>query len=444
MRRLIAILAAAILSLGLGGAAPASADPVPGDQPLPGYTINNPPLTPATVGGLPARVLQGVHEHAAYDIEVPPSWNGDLAMYAHGFAGQGKVLTVGPPPFGLRQRLLDQGYAWAASSNYANGYDVRAGVLSTHDLALLFHRLVRRPHRTFAIGASMGGHVVGRSIEQFPGFYAGALPFCGVLGDHTLFDYFLDYNLVAQGLAGLDAFPLPPDYLTKDVPLIQKSLGIDTLRPGGPDTANDRGRQFRAITIDRSGGDRPGAESAFAVWKDYLFSLAAPPPGPSLPENPGQVATNVITRYQPNTPVNINREVERVPPENLRARFTPRLNEVPQIFGVPTVPVLSVHGMGDLFVPLSMEQAYRSETGHWGRSRLVVQRAIRTTGHCEFSAVEAASAWDDLVAWVKHGVHPAGDDVLRPGAATFGCRFSDPAAYAAGTGSRRLYSACPA
>jgi hypothetical protein len=32
--------------------APAGADPIPGDQPLPGYTINNPPLTPALVGGV--------------------------------------------------------------------------------------------------------------------------------------------------------------------------------------------------------------------------------------------------------------------------------------------------------------------------------------------------------------------------------------------------------
>ena len=49
----------------------------------------------------------------------------------------------------------------------------------------------------------MGGYVIGRSLEQYPGFYAGALPMCGVLGDQTLFDFFLDYNLVAQDLAGV-------------------------------------------------------------------------------------------------------------------------------------------------------------------------------------------------------------------------------------------------
>src|SRR5438034_1114043 len=130
IRRLVTFATSAVIALGLSGPAHAAAGP-PEDQPLPGYTISNPPLAPVPVHGRPSTVLQGVRGHAAYDIEVPPAWNGRLVLYAHGYAGQGTVLTVSPPPFGLRQHLLDQGYAWAASSYYDNGYDVRAGVLST-------------------------------------------------------------------------------------------------------------------------------------------------------------------------------------------------------------------------------------------------------------------------------------------------------------------------
>ena len=50
----------------------------------------------------------------------------------------------------------------------------------------------RRPARTYVAGVSMGGHVIGRSLEQYPRFYDGALPMCGVLGDQELFDYFLE------------------------------------------------------------------------------------------------------------------------------------------------------------------------------------------------------------------------------------------------------------
>ncbi len=99
---------------------------------------------------------------------------------------------------------------------------------------------------------------------------------CGVLGDQTLMDYFVDYNLVAQATAGVSAYPIPLDYLTAVVPGIQAKLGLIGPTPTGPDTTNDLGKQLRAITIERSGGPRPGAEAAFAQWKDFLFSNATP------------------------------------------------------------------------------------------------------------------------------------------------------------------------
>src|SRR5262245_45696004 len=297
--RYLAVSVVTVLVVSVAAPVPAGADSLPGDQPLPGYTINNPPLAPVLIGGVPSTVMQGVHEHAAYDIEVPPTWNGELVMWAHGFRGQGTVLTVDPPGFGMRLKLLNQGYAWAASSYYDNGYDIRAGVLSTHDLAELFDSSVDHPHRTYIVGVSMGGHIIGRSLEQFPGFYAGALPMCGVLGDHDLFDFFVDYNVVAQDLAGVPAWPVPADYLTNAVPRIEVALGIATLTPTGPDTTNDLGKQLRAITINRSGGPRPGSNAAFAFWKDFLFGIATGAAGPTPAQDPGQVATNLMTRYSP-------------------------------------------------------------------------------------------------------------------------------------------------
>ncbi len=49
-------------------------------------------------------------------------------MWAHGYRGTGKVLTVDTPGYGLRQKLLQQGYAWAASSYATNDYNVATGV----------------------------------------------------------------------------------------------------------------------------------------------------------------------------------------------------------------------------------------------------------------------------------------------------------------------------
>ncbi|MET7709518.1 hypothetical protein [Micromonospora sp. NPDC005413] len=447
LRRLLAATATLTLAVGLVGAAPASAtgrDPG-GGQPLPGYTIENPPLAPLVVGGKPTTVRQGVHRHAGYIIEVPARWNGDLVLWAHGYRGQGTVLSPEAPGFGLRQRLLEQGYAWASSSYDRNGFDIRSGVLGTKDLADHFGRTVRRPHHTYLAGVSMGGYVIGRSLEQYPGYYDGALPMCGVLGDQTLLDFYLDYNLVAQTLSGVPAYPTPADYLTNAVPRIQVALGLAGLTPTGPDTTTDRGKQLRAITVNRSGGPRPGADAAFAVWKDFLFSISVTSGGVTPGQRPGQLSTNLFTRYTPNSPVNVNATVQRVAPENVVQRLLPTLTEVPRIAGRPTAPVLSLHGLGDLFVPFSMEQAYATDVARHGRSKLVVQRAIRATQHCEFTPTEAGAAWDDLMSWIRTGKRPAGDTVTDPAVVArpdYGCRFSDRAAYAAGVGTRRLYAAC--
>jgi pimeloyl-ACP methyl ester carboxylesterase len=457
MRRFWAFVGFVALVTG-GSALPAVAHGpghVRDDQPLTGYTIDNPPLDPLTVaGGGTTTVLQGVFHHAAYDIEIPPDWNGDLVMYAHGYRGQGTVLTVDPPPFGLRQKVIDEGYAWAASSYYDNGYDVRAGVLSTHDLAQFaliklrwqagksFDRHHRR-HQVFLVGVSMGGHVTGRSVEEFPKFYDGALPMCGVVGDNELFDFFFDENLVAQDLAGVNAYPPPADYLTANVPTIQEKLGLTTLKPGGPDTTTALGKQFRSIVINRSGGPRPGAVQAFAVWKDFMFTLWTPDGPGTLAQHPGRVGTNVDTVYDPNTPVDVNATVTRVAPTDPKSRASKRLTQSPQILGKPRVPVLSVHGLGDLFVPFSMEQIYARDVAAHHRSDLLVQRAIRSAGHCEFNANEAGKAFDDLVAWVATGQRPAGDNVTDPAAVAdpnFGCAFTD---HADKTGSRLLFPPCP-
>lgn len=406
------------------------------------YTIFNPPLAPVSVEGGLSTVFQGELRGSGYIVEVPREWNGELVMWAHGYRGEGTVLTVDPPGYGLRRHLLDLGYAWAASSYDANGYDIEAGVRSTRELAIKFRRLVDRPDRIYLGGVSMGGHITARSIEQYPLFYDGALPLCGVVGDVELFDYFIDFTFVGQALAGVDASPIPEDYASRVVPEIEQALGTAGIGLGPP--TNDLGLQFRSVIVEQSGGSRPGAEVAFSVWKDFLFSLAAPDDGGILSLNPGRVGTNVDTDYEPDSPVAVDDVVRRVEPADARARRSRALGPIARIEGKPRVPVLTLHDLGDLFVPFSMEQYYADDVETNGRGDLLVQRAIRAIGHCEFSPNEVITAFDDLTAWVEGGVRPAGDDVTDPAAVAdpeFGCRFSDPAAYA--TGSRPLIPACP-
>ena len=106
---------------------------------------------------------------------------------------------------------------------------------------------------------------------------------------------------------------------------------------------------------------------------------------------------------------------------------SPDLNDLPRVFGRPQVPVLSLHNIGDLFVPLSMQQAYARWAAANSRSHLFVPRTVRAVGHCDFAVAELQQGFDDLVGWVRTNRRPAGDDILNRRAVaepTFGCRFT--------------------
>ena len=369
----------------------------------------------------------GVHGGAGYRIEVPANWNGELVLYAHGFRGTGLELTVSNPR--IRQWLVTHGYAWAASSYSTNGYDAKQGVKDTHGLGALFNGLVSNPKRTYITGHSMGGHITGVAIEQYPHAYVGALPMCGVMGDNELFDYFLDFNLVAEALAGVQAqFPFPADYQTAVVPGVKAALG-----PAYPGVLNLQGQKLRGVTQNISGGPRPAFATSFYVWGNFLFTVGVT--GGDIGVAPGNVQDNSTAVYQIDSDpalspdeVVLNATVLRVT-QDPQGRHPNGLANIPPILANFRIPVLSIHTIGDLFVPLSMEQIYAMRAAAQGTSNLLVQRAIRDHNHCGFAVPEEEAAFADLVNWVTNGVKPAGDDILTPAAVAdpkFGCQFSLP------------------
>ena len=86
------------------------------------------------------------------------------------------------------------------------------------------------------------------------------------------------------------------------------------------------------------------------------------------------------------------------------------LSGVPRITGRFDVPVLTMHDLGDLFVPFSMEQEYARNAVRRGTSDLLVQRAVRGVQHCDFSAQEYQQAFSDLVMWA-HGFRGSGPEL---------------------------------
>ncbi len=72
-----------------------------------------------------------------------------------------------------------------------------------------------------------------------------------------------------------------------------------------------------------------------------------------------------------------------------------------------------------------MERSYREKVDAAGAGDLLVQRAIRAGGHCQFSDQELVAAFDDLVRWVEDGAKPAGED-LTGDLMNAGLQFTNP------------------
>jgi hypothetical protein len=84
-----------------------------------------------------------------------------------------------------------------------------------------------------------------------------------------------------------------------------------------------------------------------------------------------------------------------------------------------------MHGTGDLFVPIFLEQKLKQAVVASSRQKLLAQRVYRIPGHCGFSQPEMTAAFDDLVKWVRLGVKPQGDEV-EGDLSNAGLKFTQP------------------
>jgi len=453
----LAVLAATawLAACGGGGDSPpvASAPPVPEEtraQDRRTFTPADPSATTfavlsgATVG---TDRWAGVLGGAAYRIEVPANWNGRLVMYAHGFRGEGSSLTVSNPS--IRRYLIENGYAWAASSYSTNFYDVRAGVEDTNALALAFNqiaaargRALPRPTRLYITGHSMGGHITGAAIEDETYAtarnkvqYHGAVPMCGVMGDVELFNRFAGMQVTAQTLAGVPSYPT--DKWSEIAGLVTSTLFSSfpsAAAPTAPITPTAQGQRYLSVVRNLTGGPRPMFTEGIGFGGSFPSAYGTFGSDGTVTGilNRNVLDTNALT-YVIDGDAPGSATLNATAPKLTAAPDANRLRRdglrwVPVINGEFKVPVVSIHTLGDLFVPFSMQQVYQQRTAAKGNSSWLVQRAIRGASHCDFTVAEQVQAFTDMVAWEQGGPRPAGDDVITPAtvaASSYGCTFTN-------------------
>jgi hypothetical protein len=359
-------------------------------------------------------------------------------MYAHGYAGTGAILSVNAPS--IRRYLIQNGYAWAASSYTKNYYDVRAGVEDTNALALAFNsiattngRPLTAPTRTYITGHSMGGHITAAAIEDEAYKaannkvrYHGAVPMCGVVGDTELFNEFAAMQVTAQALGGYASYP------TEKWADIQAAVtsALFTTFPSAP-TAT--GMKYLSVLQNITGGKRPMFDLGIAFGGSFpsawgTFGSDGTVTGILNKNVLDTTAFTYVIDGDAAGSAALNASAQKLTPAPGANRYrTDGLRWIPLVQGEFSIPVVSIHTLGDLFVPFSMEQVYQKRATAKGNGGWLVQRAIRGASHCDFTVAEQVDAFDAMIKWERDGVKPAGDDVVTPAtvaATSYGCKFT--------------------
>ena len=172
--------------------------------------------------------------------------------------------------------------------------------------------------------------------------------------------------MTAQAIAGV------PSYPTAKWSEIS-ALVTSTLFTTFPSAPTAKGVQYLSVLQNITGGPRP------------MFNLGIAFGGTAFTYTIDGDATGSTT---------LNAAVLKLTadPDANRLR-TDALRWIPKANGEFKIPVVSIHTLGDLFVPFSMEQVYAKRVAAKGNSSWLVQRAIRGVSHCDFTIAEQVEAF---------------------------------------------------
>ena len=330
---------------------------------------------------------------------IPPGWNGQLVMYAHGYVPAQAPLTLPAelflPDGGLGPNVtmvLSQGFAFATTSYHKNGYAVEQARKDLNDLLNHFKKLVKPGSlkKVFLIGASEGGEIAALMIEHFPDKYAGALAMCGPIGGgqyqvqylsdfRAVFDYYFP-SVFPFGVVDVPeyAFLDWDTYATQTIPFAMASNPAATA-------------QLYAVTgaaldpVDPTSVVKTADSILFySIWAtNDLIATAG-----------GMPYDNRSTVY---LDPSLNAGIERVQSDGRAQAYMRRFY---QTTGDLQRPLVTLHNALDPVVPFQHEVNYSGLAAQAGNSALFTINPVNPAalyGHCNFTSDEVGAAFGYLV-----------------------------------------------
>lgn len=327
------------------------------------------PAAPATaVAPRQAIVDTGELGGAAYRIDIPAGWNGELVVNAHGYEPAGSPRTLPLPfPSGM-EPLLAQGYAIAMSAYSEQGWAIPEAIADTERLRAHFIARHGVPTRAWLVGWSMGGLVALASAERHPRAWNGVVSMCGVaVSSETLF--------ARAGLGPLAAFnALFPGVL----PQAPGGLADASLPPAADGEAIEAALardEARAAALAKR-FDIPRGELAGSLWLYYLALRELAQRADGFPVG-SVTGPDGVEGDEAALGARIRRYVAD-PAALAHVRKTGALT------GAAPVPVVLQPNALDPVVPARFSSGYLALAAAKGRGKQVRALPPAGVGHCEF------------------------------------------------------------
>jgi hypothetical protein len=348
-------------------------------------------------------VLDGTTDGGAFfRIVVPDVWNGDLAIWNHGFslAPIGPVSDLGP----LAAVQLAQGYAVAASSYQQTGWAVFKTKNDAQNMVNVFEANFGTPNNVLLTGASLGGIVSTTIIEKaHVGNLVGAFTFCGANAGSRNWDAALDLRLIYDAVCadvptsfipgGAEGLPAGSTRtVTDNVLSVHECLG--QLLPPTFRTPSQVAHMATFLAVTQIPENFINTDIGFYVTLGMADLVHDPA------KLDGRVGvTNIGVTYP--DPL-IDATIERVSPNNgaanrLRKNYTPKGD-------VGSVVHVALHTDKDGLVIVENQSEYASVAPASSYSVAVAVESVPT--HCGNTAAEIVASWESLRSWVSGGPQP--------------------------------------
>jgi len=358
---------------------------------------------------------------ASFLAQAPDGWRagGTLVLVNHGYQIDAPGTNPSLGPAALRQRMLDKGYAVAASSYSQRGWALFQTGRDYRELVAAFTARFGRPGGIIATGGSLGGLVTMQQAEMtdLGAPVVGAYSICAPLAGTRVWDQALDlrlaYDRVCRNVTGGelprgdDAFP----YILRASELSD----YDDIEGGGeialkiakctgyelPSFLVTSGMRDRFDQLKRATGVDPDFFPENMFYATYgLADLYRDPA--KIGERAAISSANVV---YPDAIV--QRDIRRVTADvfaklDLKRHFTPTGQ-------VGSAKVLTTHTSGDgLVVPENVRALEgKLPVAQWSRAFVVESNA----SHCGYTDAELLAGFEQLTDWIGGAAQPTATSI---------------------------------